>query len=116
MKKEIAHSWFKAFNEHNLENLLSLYDDNDKHYSPKLKLKYPETKGLIIGKQNLSNWWAESFKNIPSLQYVPNFILEDDGKIFMEYLRKAEQQDDIVVGELLCIENNLIIESKVYHS
>jgi len=51
--KEIALSWFKAFNEHNLENLLSLYHDEAQHFSPKLKVRQPETKGLIQGKPAL---------------------------------------------------------------
>lgn len=32
----LALQWFAAFNEHHLENLLSLYN-NTEHYSPKLK-------------------------------------------------------------------------------
>jgi hypothetical protein len=43
----IANKWFDAFNNHNLEQLLSLYDENARHYSPKLKIRQPETKGLI---------------------------------------------------------------------
>lgn len=34
--KNIATLWFKAFNEHDLENLLELYDDHAEHFSPKL--------------------------------------------------------------------------------
>ena len=34
--KQIANKWFEAFNEHDLEKLLSLYDNNAQHYSPKL--------------------------------------------------------------------------------
>jgi len=36
--EEIAYKWFKAFNEHNLENLLELYSETAKHYSPKRQL------------------------------------------------------------------------------
>ena len=43
----IAHLWFEAFNAHNLEKLLSLYDDEAEHFSPKLKIRHPETKGLV---------------------------------------------------------------------
>jgi hypothetical protein len=46
----IANKWFAAFNEQQLENLLSLYHDNAEHYSPKLKARHPETNGFIKGK------------------------------------------------------------------
>ena len=35
----IAHAWFEAFNTHNLEKLLSLYDNDAEHFSPKLKIR-----------------------------------------------------------------------------
>jgi ketosteroid isomerase-like protein len=65
----IAHAWFEAFNSHNLEKLLSLYDDDAMHFSPKLKIKHPETNGYVTGKESLRNWWQEAFYTIPSLQY-----------------------------------------------
>jgi hypothetical protein len=115
-QKLIAEKWFDAFNRHNLEDLLSLYDDQAEHYSPKLKVKQPETRGLIKGKTQLRAWWADSFSSLPSLKYYPNIIMCDGNKIFMEYLRKVDNQDDIIVGELLILENGKIIASKVYHS
>lgn len=30
--KQIATQWFEAFNEHDLEKLLSLYDENAEHF------------------------------------------------------------------------------------
>jgi hypothetical protein len=114
--KLIADKWFDAFNRHHLEDLLSLYDDNAAHYSPKLKVRQPETRGLIQGKAQLRNWWADSFSSLPSLRYYPNFILCEGNKIFMEYLRKVDNQEDLIVGELLIIEDGKIVSSKVYHS
>lgn len=113
--KEIADTWFEAFNEHNLNKLLSLYDENAQHYSPKLKLRQPETQGLIKGKAALGQWWADSFERIPSLAYFPQFFIIDEDRIFMEYLRKAEGDPDMVVGEVLMIKEGKIIASKVYH-
>ena len=62
----IAHLWFDAFNAHNLEKLLSLYDDEAQHYSPKLKIRQPETKGLVTGKDALHSWWKDSFDRLPT--------------------------------------------------
>jgi hypothetical protein len=51
----IAHLWFEAFNAHNLEKLLSLYDDEAEHFSPKLKIRHPETNGFVTGKDQYGN-------------------------------------------------------------
>jgi len=113
--KEIAVKWFAAFNEHNLENLLSLYDDNARHYSPKLKVRQPETQGLIKGKQALREWWQDAFDRLPSLQYEVQKLTADDEQVFMEYIRHVKGEEDLPVGEVLQIANGKIIFSRVYH-
>lgn len=111
----IAQRWFNAFNEHNLEKLLALYDDNARHYSPKLKARNPETKGLIIGTNALRIWWKDSFERLPSLKYVPQRFIADDSNVFMEYTRYVDGEENLAVGEVLEIKNGLIISSRVYH-
>lgn len=111
----IAFKWFDAFNEHNLEKLLSLYDDNAQHYSPKLKIKHPETNGLISGKEALRIWWKDAFERLPSLKYEVKSLTSNDYRVFMEYIRKVEGEPDMMVAEMLQIENDQIIFSKVYH-
>ncbi len=111
----IAFKWFDAFNEHHLEKLLSLYDDKAEHYSPKLKVKHPETKGLISGKEALRIWWQDAFERLPTLHYDVKSLTSNDYRVFMEYIRKVEGEPDMMVAELLQIEDGKIIFSKVYH-
>lgn len=111
----IAFKWFEAFNEHNLEKLLSLYDDKAEHYSPKLKIKHPETNGLISGKEALRVWWQDAFERLPSLRYEVKSLTSNEYRVFMEYIRKVEGETDMMVAELLQIEDEKIIFSKVYH-
>ena len=113
--KQIALKWFEAFNEHDLEKLLSLYHDNAQHYSPKLKIRMPETQGLIKGKQALREWWKDAFDRLPSLQYEVIKLTADDEQVFMEYIRHVVGDEDLSVGEVLQIENGAIVFSRVYH-
>ncbi|MFN8116360.1 MAG: nuclear transport factor 2 family protein [Bacteroidia bacterium] len=113
--KQIAVKWFEAFNEHDLEKLLSLYDDNAQHYSPKLKIRKPETQGLIKGKVALREWWQDAFDRLPSLQYEVIKLTADEEQVFMEYIRHVEGEEDLSVGEVLQINNGLILFSRVYH-
>ncbi len=113
--KQIALKWFEAFNEHNLEKLLSLYNDNAQHYSTKLKIRMPETDGLIKGKLALRTWWQDAFDRLPSLKYEAIKLTADEDQVFMEYIRHVSGEDDLSVGEVLQIENGLIVFSRVYH-
>jgi hypothetical protein len=111
----IAQKWFEAFNTHNLDELLSLYDDDAQHYSPKLKIKKPETNGFVKGKAALHSWWQEAFENLPSLQYNPTSFTANDDRIFMEYIRKVAGENEMLVAEVLEIKEGKIIFSRVYH-
>jgi len=111
----IAHAWFEAFNTHYLEKLISLYDEEAEHYSPKLKVKHPETNGLIKGKNELHSWWKEAFEKLPTLHYKVTSLTANDHRVFMEYVRSVANEPDMLVGEILEINEGKIIASRVYH-
>jgi ketosteroid isomerase-like protein len=111
----IAMLWFEAFNAHNLEKLLSLYDDEALHFSPKLKVRYPETQGLVTGKEALRGWWKGSFDRLPSLHYKVTSLTSNSDRVFMEYIRTVANEDDMLVAEVLEIKEGKIIASRVYH-
>jgi predicted SnoaL-like aldol condensation-catalyzing enzyme len=111
----IAHKWFDAFNNHNLDQLLSLYDNEAEHFSPKLKIKKPETNGLVKGKTALHDWWQEAFEQLPSLNYKVTSLTANDNRVFMEYVRSVQGENDMLVAEVLEIKENQIVFSRVYH-
>ena len=112
---EIATEWLKAFNEHNLEKLLALYNNHAVHFSPKLKLLRPESNGLLKGKTELADWWQDAFDRLPQLTYMDRTITANDKRVFMEYTRVVPGELDLNVAEVLEIKNGLIVESRVYH-
>jgi predicted SnoaL-like aldol condensation-catalyzing enzyme len=112
---EIANQWFSAFNNQNLEDLLALYHENAQHYSPKLKVRHPETNGLIKGKDALRAWWKDAFERLPTLKYKVVRLTPHDNRVFMEYVRQVSGEEDLYVGEMLEIENGLIMASSVFH-
>ncbi len=113
--QSIAFKWFDAFNNHNLEQLLSLYDDEAEHFSPKLKIHKPETKGLVIGKQAMREWWQDAFDRLPSLNYKVTSLTANSDRVFMEYIRTVQGEEDMLVAEVLEVKENKIIASRVYH-
>jgi ketosteroid isomerase-like protein len=111
----IAHAWFKAFNTKDLNGLLALYHEQAAHYSPKLKLRHPETNGLIKGKSALRAWWKDAFDRLPDLQYEVISLTANDERVFMEYIRHVAGEVDLRVGEVLEIRDGVIVASRVYH-
>lgn len=114
--RNTALAWINAFNNHSLDDLLALYAEDAVHYSPKLKLRQPETAGKISGKEALRSWWADSFERLPSLQYQLVNLLSDDKQAVLEYLRSVPGEPDMMVAEFLEMNRGKIIRSRVYHS
>jgi len=112
---QIAMFWIAAFNEKKLDQLIALYDNDAQHFSPKLKQKHPETNGLIIGKNALKNWWLEAFETLPTLHYKVTSLTANSDRIFMEYTRQVENEDDLAIAEVLHIKDGKIVASRVYH-
>lgn len=113
--QSIAFKWFDAFNSHQLEQLLSLYDDEARHFSPKLKIRKPETNGFVEGKQALREWWQDAFERLPSLHYKVTSLTANSDRVFMEYIRNVDDEEDMLVAEVLDVKNGKIIASRVYH-
>ena len=113
--QSIAFKWFETFNNKELEKLLSLYDDEAVHFSPKLKINKPETNGFVTGKQALRDWWQDAFERLPSLNYKVTSLTANGDRVFMEYLRTVDGEDEMLVAEVLDIRENKIIASRVYH-
>jgi limonene-1,2-epoxide hydrolase len=111
----IAKKWFEAFNSHNLDDLLYLYDEAATHFSPKLKVRKPETKGLIKGKSELRIWWKDAFERLPTLHYKMTSLTSNNNRVFMEYVRQVEEEEDVLVAEVLEIDDGKIVFSRVYH-
>jgi limonene-1,2-epoxide hydrolase len=113
--QQIAIRWFDAFNTKNLENLLALYDEDAQHFSPKLKIRQPETNGLIIGKEAMRVWWQDAFDSLPTLHYKVTSLTANTDRVFMEYTRQVLGEADMLVAEVLDIKDGKIVFSRVYH-
>jgi len=113
--EQIAMRWFDAFNAKELEKLLALYDDEAQHFSPKLKIRHPETEGLVKGKQAMREWWQDAFNRLPSLHYKVKTLTASEYRVFMEYTRTVEGEQDMLVAEVLEVKEGKIVFSRVYH-
>jgi len=113
--QSIAFRWFEAFNTKQLEKLLALYDDEAQHFSPKLKIRQPETNGLVVGKSAMRAWWQDAFDRLPSLHYKVTSLTANTDRVFMEYIRQVDGEEDMLVAEVLEVREGKIVASRVYH-
>jgi heme-degrading monooxygenase HmoA/ketosteroid isomerase-like protein len=113
--RAIAERWLDCFARHDLDGLLALYAEDCTHTSPKIRVRHPDTGGVLRGKPALRAWWADAFGRLPGLGYELSSITADSRRAVMEYLRHAPGEPDLPVAEVLDVANGRIVASRVFH-
>ncbi|MFN0061138.1 MAG: nuclear transport factor 2 family protein, partial [Myxococcaceae bacterium] len=111
----IARQWLACFETHDVDALVSLYAENARHTSPKLRVLMPQTDGCIVGRTALREWWADAFRRLPQLRYIEQSVTANGCRVFLEYIRRVPGESDMRVAEAFDIEDGLIRASRVYH-
>ena len=113
--RAIANRWLACFEHRDLDGLLALYADDATHTSPKIRVRHPETGGLLRGKPAMRAWWQDSFDRLPTMRYVPTALTADGNRVFMEYVRHVDGEPDMPIAEVLEVRAGLIVASRVFH-
>lgn len=113
--REIALKWLACFERRDLDGLLELYTKDAVHCSPKIRVRHPDTGGVLRGKPAMRAWWQDSFDRLPSMKYEPTAITADGERVVMEYVRKVDGEPDMPVAEVLEVRDGKIIASRVFH-
>ena len=115
--KEHIDRWTKAWNEHNIKQVLSLYSDNISFSSPKIKSVYPNrTSSIITNKKDLEGYFCAGLKKFPMLYFTPTDYFLKNRKVIFEY--NATPNDSIqwsVVEKFEFNNDGLIERSSVYY-
>jgi ketosteroid isomerase-like protein len=111
----LGKAWLKAFNANDVPKLVALYADDCAHTSPKIRVLHPETGGKLLGKAELTRWWADAIDRLPSLQYEELSVTADSKRVFLEYLRHVDGEASYPVAEVFEVAQGRIKASRVYH-
>lgn len=112
---DIARAWLRAFNAHDVDALVALYDPDATHTSPKIRALHPDTGGKLVGRGALAAWWRDAIARLPGLRYVEAALTADGDRVFLEYVRHASPEPPMPVAEVFDVKDGRIVASRVYH-
>jgi len=113
--RAIAERWLECFARRDLDGLLGLYADSAVHTSPKIRVRHPETGGVLRGKPAMRAWWQDAFDRLPGMRYELQRLTADDARVVMEYVRHVDGEADMPIAEVLDVEAGKIVASRVFH-
>ena len=112
---DVARRWLAASNAGDVEAMIDLYSEEAVHESPKVKRTMPGSDGKLVGKAALREWWVQSIRGVPGLNYELSALTSDDSRAVIEYVRRAPGQEAFAVAEIFEIRAGKIVHSIVYH-
>ena len=83
--QKFADGWIEAWNSHNLERILSHYDDDFEMSSPEIVKVAGEVSGRLRGKAAVGAYWAKALDELPNLHFVMKDILVGMDSIVLYY-------------------------------
>lgn len=115
--KEHIYKWTRAWNDHNLREVISLYSENITFSSPKIKSVYPNRDSTTItNKKDLEGYFSSGLKKFPMLQFMPIDYFLKNHKVVLEYNATPDKKIQWPVIEKFTFDDDALIErSTVYY-
>ncbi len=89
MEKEqalkFAEAWITAWNAHDLEQILSHYDDEFEMSSPAITRLTGEPSGRLKGKRVVGEYWAGALEKFPDLKFTLLHTLRGADSVVLVY-------------------------------
>jgi len=67
--KKFADDWIKAWNSHNLENILRHYSDDIEITTPMIRMALGIDHGSLKGKKEVAAYWQRALEKFPDLHF-----------------------------------------------
>ena len=67
--ERFAREWIAAWNAHDLDRILSHYEDDFEMSSPVIRVLAGEPSGTLRGKAAVGAYWAKALENVPDLRF-----------------------------------------------
>ena len=115
--KEHVERWINAWNDGDLETVLSMFADNIEFYSPKIKVITPEfNSGKVNNKQDLKHYWATALEKITSLHFTPKEYYIKENTLVLEYTATFDEKSMFLSMEKFVFnEDNLIVKASAFY-
>lgn len=95
--KEFAAEWIDAWNEHNLDRIISHYAENVVLTSPVAARVLGEASGMVSGRQALRGYFAKGLGLVPNLQFKVIDVMQGILSVVLYY----ENQRGTKTGEFM---------------
>jgi hypothetical protein len=86
-----AREWVKAWNDHDLEAILSHYDENVVFHSPRIRKVTGRDVDFVAGKHELRDYWGKALGLLRDLFFETDQVLLGSDSLTILYTNERSQ-------------------------
>jgi ketosteroid isomerase-like protein len=83
--EEFANEWLAAWNAHDLDQILSHYEDDFEMSSPVIRRIMDEPSGTLKGKERIAEYWGKALARSPDLHFEKLHVLRGANSVTIIY-------------------------------
>ena len=105
-------NWIKAWNTHDLDKILNHYADDFTIETPMAARLFPESGGVIKGKEAVKAYWKKGLERIPDLKFELKDLLLGVHGLTIYYINLATNKRSV---ELMCFNDEGKVNKAFVH-
>lgn len=104
--QKFAQDWVTAWNAHDVEAVLAHFHDDVVFSSPVAARLFPETRGVVRGKDSLRHYWTKALAGMPDLHFEVLATYRGESALVIHY----RNQHGGLVNEVLLFDGPFVRE------
>ena len=115
--KEHIERWINAWNNKDLEKVLSLFTENIEFYSPKIKVITPEFNSeKVNNKKDLKHYWSTALQKLNRIHFTSKEYYIKGNTCVLEYVATFDGKSKFLsIEKSEFNENNLIYKASAFY-
>jgi len=109
--EEFAKEWEKAWNAHDLAEILSHYSDDFQMTSPFIPAAMDDATGTLKGKDKVSEYWRKALDRFPELTFQTQMVLVGQNSIVIRYRSLRNELNREAAEVMIFGDDGKVIES-----
>ena len=113
--EDFAREWERAWNAHDLEEILSHYSEDFQMTSPFISTAMDEATGTLRGKDKVGEYWLKALDRYPELRFQTQMVLVGQNSIVIRYRSFRNELNREAAEVMIFGDDGKVIESIAFY-
>ena len=113
--QDFAKGWERAWNAHDLDEILSHYSEDFQMTSPFIPATMNEPTGTLKGKRKVGEYWRKALDRFPELRFETETVLVGQNSIVIRYWSLRNELNREATEVMIFGDDGKVVESFAHY-